>query len=389
MLYNQLSANMTKKSSNTASVAEAPASGAKYQYICAELRSAILAGKYPEGARIPSEAELGKTFGASRLTVARALKELQHEGLVSRRAGSGTYSRRPKTLAGHVFGLLIPDFGRTEIFEPICRGMMNAPNASSHSLLWGPSTTDPTNEEQALQLCQQYIAKRVSGVFFAPRELAPDMDEVNNRIIELLAQAGIPVILLDRSFLPYPNRAPYDLIGIDNRRAGYIAADHILKLGCRKISFLARAHSASTVDARIAGYREALLAYGVSCGPDRVHRGEPGDIDFIRGVLVNDSIEAFVCANDHTAAQLMRSLFTLGYRVPEDIRIVGIDDVKYASLLQVPLTTLHQPCEEIGAVALSAMLERVNYPGTPTRDILLPVRLVVRESCGAMLTPVS
>jgi DNA-binding LacI/PurR family transcriptional regulator len=81
----------------------------------------------------------------------------------------------------------------------------------------------------------------------------------------------------------------------------------------------------------------------------------------------------------------MRSLSTLGLRVPEDIRIVGIDDVKYASLLQVPLTTLHQPCEDIGAAALSAMLERLNYPETPTRDILLPVKLVVRESCGAAL----
>lgn len=358
----------------------------KYHRISAELRSAILGGKYPEGTRIPSEAELGKAFGASRLTVARALRELQLEGLVSRRAGSGTYSHRPRVAAGHVFGLLIPDFGRTEIFEPICRGMMHAPHASSHSLLWGPSaTSDPPSSEQALQLCQQYIANRVSGVFFAPLELVPDMDEVNNRIIELLAQARIPVIMLDRCFLPYPNRAPYDLIGIDNRRAGYMATDHLLKLGFRKIAFLARAHSASTVDARIAGHREALLAYGVSCMPDMVHRGDPDDADFIGRALARNSVEALVCANDHTAAQAMRSLFTLGWRVPEDIRIVGIDDVKYASLLQVQLTTVHQPCGEIGAAALSAMLERVNYPGTPTRDILLPVKLVVRESCGAKL----
>ena len=372
------------------SPASAVPTGVKYRRISNELRSAILAGKYPEGTRIPSEAELGKTFGASRLTVARALRELQLEGLVSRRAGSGTYACRPKAVAGHVFGLLIPDFGRTEIFEPICRGMMDAPHASSHSLLWGPSSTsNPPSGEQALQLCQQYIAKRVSGIFFAPLELVPDMDEVNNRIIESLAQAEIPVILLDRCFLPYPNRSQYDLIGIDNRRAGYMVTHHLLKLGCKRISFLARAHSANTVDARIAGYREALFLYGVPCLPEWVLRGDPSDTDFIRRALAEAPTEAFVCANDHTAAHLMRSLFTLGFRVPEDIRIVGIDDVKYASLLQVPLTTLHQPCEEIGAAALSAMLERVNYPGTPTKDILLPVKLVVRESCGAARGAVS
>jgi GntR family transcriptional regulator, arabinose operon transcriptional repressor len=377
---------MAKKILNPPAIAPAVTNGVKYQHIRSELRTAILAGQYPEGTRIPSEAELGKTFGASRLTVARALKELQLEGLVSRRAGSGTYARRPKVVAGHVFGLLIPDFGHTEIFEPICRGMMHAPHASSHSLLWGHSTTSgQPSEEQSLQLCQQYINQRVSGVFFAPLELVPDMDEVNNRVIDALAQAGIPVVLLDRCFSPYPKRASYDLIGIDNRRAGYMATDHLLKLGCRKISFLARDYSASTVDARIAGYREALLAHSVPCGTGMVHRCDPDDVDFIGKTMGNSSIEAFVCANDLTAAQLMRSLFTLGFRVPEDIRIVGIDDVKYASLLQVPLTTLHQPCEAIGAAALSAMLERVNYPGTPTRDILLPVKLVVRESCGAML----
>jgi GntR family transcriptional regulator of arabinose operon len=360
------------------------APGAKYQRIFDELRSAILTGKYPEGARIPSEAELGKTFGASRLTVARALKELQLEGLVSRRAGSGTYAHGPKAAAGHVFGLLIPDFGRTEIFEPICRGMMHAPHATSHSLLWGPSTTsDSASGEHAIQLCQQYISKRVSGVFFAPLELTPDMDEVNDRIIEALAQAGIPVILLDRCFLPYPNRSSYDLIGIDNRRAGYVVTEHLLKLGCKRVSFLARAHSASTVDARIAGYREALFAYGMPADRELVHRGDPGAPEFISQVLAKNPADGFVCANDHTAAHLMRSLFNLGFRVPEDVRIVGIDDVKYASLLQVPLTTLHQPCEEIGAAALSAMLERVNCPGTPTKDVLLRTKLVVRRSCGS------
>jgi len=69
--------------------------------------------------------------------------------------------------------------------------------------------------------------------------------------------------------------------------------------------------------------------------------------------------------------------------VPEQIRLAGIDDVKYASLLSVPLTTLHQPCAEMGAIAISAMMERLRNPTLPARDILLNFRLVVRESCGS------
>ena len=68
--------------------------------------------------------------------------------------------------------------------------------------------------------------------------------------------------------------------------------------------------------------------------------------------------------------------------VPRDVRMVGIDDVKYASLLPVPLTTIHQPCAEIGAMAIGAMLDRLRHPKMPPRDVLVDFRLVVRASCG-------
>lgn len=93
--------------------------------------------------------------------------------------------------------------------------------------------------------------------------------------------------------------------------------------------------------------------------------------------------EAMVCANDRIAGHLMHGLIRLNYRIPEDIRIVGIDDVEYANLLPIPLTTVHQPCREIGVAAMAAMLERVTNPDMPIRDILLDCKLVIRDSCGA------
>ena len=77
-----------------------------------------------------------------------------------------------------------------------------------------------------------------------------------------------------------------------------------------------------------------------------------------------------------------RHLLAAGYRVPRDVRIVGIDDVEYASLLPVPLTTVHQPCREIGEAAMDAMLARIASPTRLVRDILIDCRLVVRESSG-------
>jgi DNA-binding LacI/PurR family transcriptional regulator len=79
----------------------------------------------------------------------------------------------------------------------------------------------------------------------------------------------------------------------------------------------------------------------------------------------------------------MKTLIELGVRIPEEIRLVGIDDVKYASLLPIPLSTQHQPCLDIGRVAVSTMLDRIENPNLPTRDISLSCRLIIRKSCGA------
>lgn len=81
----------------------------------------------------------------------------------------------------------------------------------------------------------------------------------------------------------------------------------------------------------------------------------------------------------------MQTLIGLGKNIPRDIRIVGIDDVKYARLLPVPLTTQHQPCRDIGRVALAVMLDRIANPDLPPRDVLLGCQLMVRQSCGTLL----
>jgi GntR family transcriptional regulator of arabinose operon len=355
----------------------------KYRQVYEELYSAIRTGSFQPGERLPSEAELGERYNTSRITVAKALNELQLQGLLSRRAGSGTHVLPPAISSGHVFGLLIPDLGRTEIFEPICHGMMQSPLSKPHSLLWGHSMGEASQQEkEAEHLCHRYVAQKVSGVFFAPLEYTPEKDAVNKRIVSALDRAGIQVVLLDRCYAPYSLRSKYDLVGIDNRRAGFLITQHLLLHGVKRVAFIAKPLSASTVMARIAGYREALFAYGISLEQNLVCRGDPDDPDFIQKVLKDCRPDAIVCANDFTAARVMAGLVSYGVRVPEEMRIVGIDDVKYSSLLPVPLTTQHQNCADIGAMAMVTMLQRVEKPDLPTRDILLQTHTVIRRSCG-------
>ena len=352
----------------------------KHERIRQTLIQAIASRQYEPGQRLPSESALVKTFGASRPTVNRALRDLQLSGVIERRAGSGSYVRADAAARGYLFGLLIPELGRTEIFEPICSGMADAQHGSHHALLWGSSLADSANiEEQASQACRQLVAQKVSGVFFAPLELTPEKDLINRRIAEIFDRAAIPLTLLDRDLVPYPERSQYDLVGIDNRRAGYTITSHLLRRGCRRLAFVGRPRSAPTVDARIWGYREALA--GGEAEP-HVFRIDPEDRTEVKRVLDDARPDGFVCANDFTAAQLLKTLDALGISVPDDVRMAGFDDVKYASLLSVPLTTIHQPCADIGAVAIGTMLERLRSPKMPPRDILLNFHLVVRDSCG-------
>lgn len=356
---------------------------AKYLDIVESLRNDLESGRYRPGARLPSEAELVRKFGVSRMTVVKAVQQLQQEGLLHRKPGSGSFAKVEVPNEAGMFGLLIPDLGTTEIFEPICRGMMRSPSIRSHALSWGNALASSQHREAAEQLCQRYIEQKVAGVFFAPLEFNSRRDDVNARILKALSKAHIPVVLLDRDVSAYPGRSEFDLVGLDNRRAGFVMTSHLAHQGGEHIAFLARVGSAETVESRVVGYREALYARGLSFSEQSVLRGDASDTAFIQNAMKRARIDAIMCANDHTAANLMQTLISLGVRIPEDIRIAGVDDVKYASLLPIPLTTFHQPCEEIGAAAMSAMLERLNNAHLPPRSIRLNGTLIIRRSCGS------
>jgi DNA-binding LacI/PurR family transcriptional regulator len=142
-----------------------------------------------------------------------------------------------------------------------------------------------------------------------------------------------------------------------------------------------RNNSACTVEARAAGYREALFAL-----QDGAHgtivKGDFEDPQLVEEMLGRVKPDAIVCANDVTAARLMQTLVSLGVRIPGDIKMVGVDDVRYAKFLPTPLTSIRQDCIQMGAVAMATMLKRVEAPDLPAKDVLVRFELVVRASSG-------
>ena len=223
----------------------AEAAQPKHKQVYQALSREIQSGRLKRGDRLPSEAELVRTFGASRITVGRAVRDLQAQGLVERRAGSGTYVASRTAPGALSFGVLLPDLGEVDIIEQVCQGMMASPLARNHALIWGSLGSDGgSKEDRAWQLCRQYIERRVSGVFFAPLEYTAAKDDINQRIAQALDEARIPIVLLDRTVTPYPRRGHHDLVGIDNRRAGFIITEHVLRLGSQRVAFVGAAQRA-------------------------------------------------------------------------------------------------------------------------------------------------
>ncbi|MEC5126450.1 substrate-binding domain-containing protein [Verrucomicrobiales bacterium BCK34] len=207
-----------------------------------------------------------------------------------------------------------------------------------------------------------------------------DSSAFNLKIIERPTDAGIHVVLLDRDIFRWPKQTTFEMIGIDNVEAGYLVATHLLDQGCKRLAFVTRGNPAATVYLRKMGCREALTQRGL----DPTSLINLDDLSSAPGKaaeeLLASGVDGVICANDATASTLLRSLLDAGAEIPGKVKVCGFDDVKYASLLSVPLTSYQQPCKEIGKVAADVMIHRIRNPQAPVLRITLKGKLIVRES---------
>lgn len=341
----------------------------------------IAAGEYLPGSKLPTEVELCRQFGAARATIAHALSKLQDDGILFRRRGAGTFvSCQQETGRTKRIGLLIPGIGEGEIFEPICSSIAAHASRLDFRLSWNqlPDSSPEEKAAAALTMCRQYIQEKIDGIFFEPLELVNRKDDTNASIVRLCQEADIAVVLID-SDISFPERSQLDLAGIDNFRAGVLLAGHLLEQGCVSPAFVHRPRSASTTQARAAGFQSVLASRGLST-VDRILETEPDSPQLVEKLIGELHADGVVCGNDYTAALLMKNLLAKGIRIPEQIKITGVDNLKYAHLLSIPLTTLAQPCREIGIAALELMRFRLANPSASHRQILLDCQLIVRDS---------
>jgi LacI family transcriptional regulator len=299
----------------------------------------------------------------------RVLAVIKELGYVPSPMARGLISNRT-----HSLGMVTADVS-DGFFARAVAGAEMAARGRDYYLIVGSVEESPDDAEGEGYL-RLMAERRVEGLILAwPRNL-PSGEELRGA-----AGAGIPLVSLASSKLP-----GVVLVDVDNRQGGYDATTHLLALGHRRVATIVGPLEWPSAQARLEGYRRALLAGGLAEDPDLVERApdwgpESGQHATARLLERGAGFTAIFAHSDLIALGAIRRLRLAGLRVPEDVSVVGYDDLPIAAFVDPPLTTVHQPMREVGELAAGLVLDRIaGHDVEPDGEHLLPAELVVRQS---------
>jgi LacI family transcriptional regulator len=284
-----------------------------------------------------------------------------------------TANRQARSLAGgrsNIIGVLVPDLGTGYIGE-IIRGIDAELSLTDLDLIL--YTTHRTASKEA-----NYVANLAKGMvdgllLVLPRSPADYTGTLTNR--------GVPFVLIDHQGIGRDCPA----VGATNWQGAYHATEYLIKLGHTRIGFITGSMDLGCADERLEGYRSALRTYHLPNEPELIYEGTFFQPDGYAGAsaLLNliHPPTAIFASNDVMAMGVMDAVRNRGFRVPDDISIVGFDDIPQASMVRPGLTTVNQPLEKMGRVATQMLLDLFRNKEKTDNRIELPTELVIRESC--------
>ena len=300
-------------------------------------------------------------------TVERVMAAINELGFVRNDAARQLRAGRSRSI-----GMIVLDAGNP-FFAAVARGAEERADEDHLSVLLGNSDEDVDRESAYLDLFRE---QRVNGVLITPASSA-------TANLERLRTAGIPVVLVDHEIAD----TSFCSVSVDDVEGGHLAAAHLLQQGRRRLMFVGGPSSIAQVTNRLEGARRAVSE--VSGATLEVI--EMPALTVLNGRAAGEAIvareaslrpDAVFAANDLLAVGLVQGLTIFGgLRVPEDIALIGYDDIDFASAAVVPLSSVRQPAEEIGHTAVELLLKTIADPeGDYERRVRFRPELVVRES---------
>lgn len=304
-------------------------------------------------------------------TRARVLEIIQRLGYQPSSVARNLRRQRTSTL-----GVILPDT-LNPYFGQVVRGIERV--AFEHGYIVIQLHSDYSLQRE-LQFADLLYAERVAGAIWIPTTGSAEP-------VERLVQHRIPVVVLDRQ-LP---DIEIPTVVADNFRGGYLATSHLIALGHTRIGYIGRQTDLSHSQQRLEGYRAALQEHGLAFDPTLIARGgfrmEDGRAAACELLQRTPRPTAIFAYNDFNAIGALRAAYECGLRVPDDLAIVGFDDIPGAAFTLPALTTIRQPKLEMGQRAAELLLDLIAGQGAASSPPPLEVELIVRESSGASKIP--
>lgn len=334
---------------------------------------------------MPTIKDVAKLAGVSTATVSRVLRNepnVSDETMQRVLAAIEKLNYEPSLLGRNLRKqstmfviVVLPDI-TNPFFAKILRGIEDVAHSFGYTVMLCNTDNDPERE-----LAYTNILRRngADGVIF----LTARVDSIH-----LLQLAAIKPVVLG---CEYVRGLPLTQVSIDNYRAAFEATSHLLQLGHRRIGFINGPDNVILCRDREAGYQMALHQAGIAPDPNLCWQGEFEYEVGLRGAShmldLPDPPSAFFCSSDVLAIGAANAVRARGLRVPEDVAIVGFDDIEFARMYRPALTTVTQPMYQIGETAMRLLVELMQRKDLSPRQVVLPHQLTIRDSSGSPRVP--
>ncbi len=333
--------------------------------------------------------DVAKLAGVSIATVSHVINETRYvsDQLIGRvKRAMEELDYHPNLLASSLrggetktIGLIIPDISN-QFFAEISRKIEDNGLAHGYSLIICNSDDSPEKEKRYIDIL---LSKQVDGFIFISAG-----DETDSLVKPI--SKGIPIVVADR-YIENPN---VNTVIVDNFDGGYKASKHLIDLGHKRIGFISGSSTVTPSSDRFEGYKRALNDSNLPVDPSIIVRGDyryQGGADAMQRLLEADpDITAVFSCNDMMALGAIRTIYNFGLKIPEDISIIGFDDIPLAMSSYPALTTMAQPTEKMASQIIELFVDMVDFLNNKKRSnegefcyrkIILQTQLIERDSC--------
>jgi LacI family transcriptional regulator len=299
----------------------------------------------------------------TRQLVLNAMKELKYQ--------PNAIARSLKIKSTKTVGVMIPDIS-SAFYPEIVRGIEDASSTYQYNIILCNTDLDESKEILYLNMLKE---KKVDGIIFISNTIGENLQEEFENL-------DTPIVLI--STKDYKEKFPS--VTIDNVEAAYAAVDYLCKLGHKDIAMIAgEFDDPNSGIPRIEGYKRALLHNGIAFKQDLVYEGDyryKSGYENMKKILQRGTIPTAVfAASDIMAMSAARAAMERGFKIPEDISIVGFDGIESTQFFYPSITTIEQPRYEMGYEGMTLLAKLMNGEETDSKDIVLNFKLVERESC--------